>query len=52
VRHVTNRAPSLGLLHLAAMVREHGYGVSIIESDAEGLDERAVIARIARRCPA
>jgi radical SAM superfamily enzyme YgiQ (UPF0313 family) len=51
VRHVTNRAPSLGLLHLAAMVREHGYGVSIVESDVEGLDEQAVIERIVAAAP-
>ena len=46
VRHVTNRSPSLGLLHLAAMAREHGYGVSIVESDVVGLDEQAVVERI------
>lgn len=51
VRHVTNRSPSLGLLHLAAVAREHGYDVSIIESDVEGLDERAVAERIAARKP-
>jgi radical SAM superfamily enzyme YgiQ (UPF0313 family) len=51
VRHVTNRSPSLGLLHLAAMAREHGYGVSIVESDVEGLDERAVVERIVARAP-
>jgi radical SAM superfamily enzyme YgiQ (UPF0313 family) len=33
VKHITNRSPSLGLLHLAAEVREHGYIPSIIESD-------------------
>lgn len=51
VRHVTSRTPSLGLLHLAAMAREHGYGVSIVESDVEGLDERAVVERIVARAP-
>jgi radical SAM superfamily enzyme YgiQ (UPF0313 family) len=51
VRHVTNRSPSLGLLHLAAMAREHGYGVSIVESDVEGLDEAAVVARIVAERP-
>lgn len=51
VRHVTNRAPALGLLHLAAMAREHGYDPWILESDAEGLDEAAVIARIVARAP-
>jgi radical SAM superfamily enzyme YgiQ (UPF0313 family) len=51
VRHVTNRAPSLGLLHLAAMAREHGYDATIIECDVEGLGEGAVIERIAARAP-
>jgi len=51
VRHVTNRSPSLGLLHLAAMVRDHGYGVSIVESDVEGLDEAAVVERIVAAAP-
>jgi anaerobic magnesium-protoporphyrin IX monomethyl ester cyclase len=51
VRHVTNRSPSLGLLHLAAMAREHGYDVSIVESDVEGLDERAVVERIVAHAP-
>ena len=51
VRHATNRSPSLGLLHRAAMAREHGYGVSIVESDVEGLDEGAVVERIVARAP-
>jgi radical SAM superfamily enzyme YgiQ (UPF0313 family) len=51
VRHVTNRAPALGLLHLAAIAREHGYEPSIIESDAEDLDEAAVVRRIVARAP-
>jgi radical SAM superfamily enzyme YgiQ (UPF0313 family) len=51
VRHVTNRSPSLGLLHLAAMAREQGYAVSIVESDVEGLDEEAVVERIVARAP-
>ena len=36
-RHVTNRSPSLGLLHLAAMAREHGFASEILESKAESL---------------
>jgi radical SAM superfamily enzyme YgiQ (UPF0313 family) len=51
VRFVTNRAPALGLLHLAAMAREHGYAPSIIESDVEGLDEDAVARRIVAQAP-
>lgn len=51
VRHVTSQAPALGLLHLAAMARAHGWEASIIESDAENLDEDAVVARIIERAP-
>ncbi|MEN8160146.1 MAG: radical SAM protein [Myxococcota bacterium] len=51
VRHVTNRSPSLGLLHLAAMLREHGHGVSLVESDVEVLDVDAVVARVVARRP-
>lgn len=51
VRHLTNRAPALGLLHLAAMARLHGYEPSIIESDVEELDEAGVVARILARRP-
>ena len=51
VRHVTNRSPSLGLLHLAAMARQHGFAPEIVESDVEGLDEQAVIERIVARAP-
>ena len=46
VRHVTNRSPSLGLLHLAAQVRRDGYRPAIIESDIENLDTREVARRI------
>ena len=48
---MANRSPSLGLLHLAAMAREHGYRVSIVESDAEGLDVAAVVARLVETRP-
>ena len=51
VRHVTNRSPSLGLLHLAAMVRQHGFAPEIVESDVLGLDEQAVVERIVARAP-
>ncbi|MAT92962.1 MAG: cobalamin-binding protein [Halioglobus sp.] len=52
VRHVTNQAPSLGLLHLAAEVREHGYHPSIIESDIFNLSIDDVVARVCRERPA
>ena len=50
VKHITNRSPSLGLLHLAAEVRLHGFEPSIIESDILGLNaeqaaERAIATR-------
>lgn len=50
VKHITNRSPSLGLLHLAAEVRLHDYEPSIIESDifdlaAEQVAERVIEAR-------
>lgn len=51
VRHVTNRSPSLGLLYLAAAVREQGYRTSIIESDIEDLDSVRVADRIIREKP-
>ena len=51
LRHITNRSPSLGLLHLAAMVREHGFSPEIIESDIAGLDEEAVVTRIVASAP-
>ena len=52
VRHITNRSPSLGLLHLAAQVREHGYEPSIIESDILDLDAEAVADRVIAARPA
>jgi radical SAM superfamily enzyme YgiQ (UPF0313 family) len=51
VKHITNRSPSLGLLHLAAEVREHGYEPSIIESDVFDLDVEAVAAEVEARRP-
>ena len=42
VKHVANQSPSLGLLHLAAEVREHDYEPSIIESDVFGLDAKTL----------
>ena len=52
VRHITNRSPSLGLLHLAAEVRAHGYTPTILESDILDLDADAVAARVIAAAPA
>ena len=52
VKHVTNRSPSLGLLYLAASVREAGYQTSIIESDIENLTPEQVANRIMLERPA
>jgi radical SAM superfamily enzyme YgiQ (UPF0313 family) len=52
VRHISNRSPSLGLLHLAAEVRLHGYEPSIIESDVFSLTADAVAARVIAENPA
>ena len=52
VKHVTNRTPSLGLLYLAASVREVGYQTSIIESDIENLSPGQVTDRIIQQRPA
>ncbi|MGN6507107.1 MAG: B12-binding domain-containing radical SAM protein [Tepidisphaeraceae bacterium] len=46
IKHITNRSPSLGLLHLAAEVRLHGYAPSIIESDILDMDSEAVARRV------
>ncbi len=52
VKNITNRAPSLGLLYLAASVREAGYQASIIESDIENLTPEQVADRIILEQPA
>lgn len=52
VKHITNRSPSLGLLHLAAAVREEGYQPSIIESDLFDLSPDAVVTQILEHKPA
>jgi len=46
VKHVTNQSPSLGLLHLAAEVREHDYDPSIIESDIFNLSVDDVVEKV------
>ena len=51
VKHITNNSPSLGLLHLAAEVREHGYLPSIIESDIQNLSVNEVARKIIKQRP-
>lgn len=52
VKHITNQAPSLGLLHLAAEVRQHGYQPSIIESDIFDMTVEQVVAQVELERPA
>jgi len=52
VKHITNRSPSLGLLHLAAAVRDEGYDPTIIESDIFDLSPDDVVAQILEARPA
>lgn len=52
VKHITNRSPSLGLLHLAAEVRQHGYTPRIIESDIFDLGIDEVVAEVEKDRPA
>lgn len=52
VKHITNNSPSLGLLHLAAEVRLHGYAPSIIESDIFDLSVGDVVRRVIAERPA
>jgi hypothetical protein len=51
VKHLSNRSPSLGLLHLAAQVRQHGYDPTIVESDILDLDFDGVADRIIAAAP-
>lgn len=52
VKLVTNNAPSLGLLHLAAEVRRHDYQPTIIESDIFGMSIDDVVAQAVELQPA
>lgn len=52
VKHITNNSPSLGLLHLAAEVRLHGYEPRIIESDIFDLSVEQVVEQIEQDHPA
>jgi radical SAM superfamily enzyme YgiQ (UPF0313 family) len=52
VKHITNRSPSLGLLHLAAEVRLHGYEPSIVESDIQDLNAEQAAEHVIAMRPA
>lgn len=52
VKHVTNQAPSLGLLHLASELRCHNYDPAIIESDIFDMTVDDVVAQVERDKPA
>lgn len=52
VKHITNNSPSLGLLHLAAEVRLHGYIPSIIESDIFNLSVEEAARQVIAAQPA
>lgn len=52
LKYITNRSPSLGLLHLAAEVRLHGYQPSIIESDVFGWSVQDVAKHVIAEKPA
>lgn len=51
VKHITNNSPSLGLLHLAAEVRLHGYVPKIIESDIFDLPIDKVMEEVEKESP-
>lgn len=51
VRHVTNRAPSLGLLHLAAEVRRHGWEPHLLASGNLDLSVDDVVDRVIALAP-
>ena len=51
VKHITNNSPSLGLLHLAAEVRQQGLKPSIIESDIFNLTVEQVAEQVIQQNP-
>ena len=51
VKHITNNSPSLGLLHLAAEGRDHGYQPSIIESDIFNMTTDQVAKKVIKQRP-
>ena len=52
IRHLTSRTPSLGLLQLAAELREHGFQPAILESDILNLSQEEVARRVIAARPA
>ena len=52
VKHITNRSPSLGLLHLAAEVRLHDFEPSIVESDIQDLNAEQAAQHVIAMRPA
>lgn len=52
IRHLTSRTPSLGLLHLAAELREHGYRPAILEGDLLNLSREEAARRVIEARPA
>ena len=52
IKTMTSKVPALGLLHLAAQVRQDGYSPTIIESDVQGLSAAQVAARVIHAKPA
>lgn len=50
-KHITNNSPSLGLLHLVAEVRQHGFKPSIIESDIFNLTVDQVAEQVIKQKP-
>lgn len=51
VKRITSRFPSLGLLHLAAELRQHNYQPTIIESDIFDLDIQSIVERVIAEDP-
>jgi radical SAM superfamily enzyme YgiQ (UPF0313 family) len=51
IKHITNKSPSLGLLHLAAEVRLHGYSPRIIESDIFDMSIEEVVDEVVKDAP-
>ncbi|MHC5211174.1 MAG: B12-binding domain-containing radical SAM protein [Planctomycetota bacterium] len=51
VKNITNRSPSLGLLHLASEVRQFGWEPSIIESDVADMDVDDVARELIATAP-